>query len=166
MRSKIIRQSCASFRRLPRGEEGASSVEFALVAPVLCMILLATVDLGSALGERLAMGQVLRSGVQVAMEDPGEADVRDLMASTASGNFETATESDATDPSVVNDPLTLSVDRFCACPDAPETALECSTVCSGTVPTFIYYEMSAAKNFSGVLLRSVPLRATAQVQVR
>jgi pilus assembly protein CpaE len=154
-----------SIQALRRCQAGISSVEFALLAPVLCLILLTTVDLGSALTERLGMSQVLRSGAQVAMEDPGEEEVTDLMQSAASGNFHTEAEAE-TDPALVSQMLELEVERFCACPDEPETAVTCSTVCTGTVPTFIYYRMSAEKDFSGVLLRGLPLSTAAQVQVR
>ena len=40
------------------------------------------------------------------------------------------------------------------------------TICTGTVPTFIYYRMSAAKDYSGMIVPSFPLQAAAQVQVR
>ena len=160
------RRRAAIALNLLRREEGASSVEFALLAPVLCFALLGAVDLGTAISERIAMSQILRSGAQVAMEDPGEDDVQQLMRSAASANFETPAEEGETDQSVVSDPLEIEVDRFCACPDAPETAVTCSTICTGTVPTFIYYNMSAAKDFSGVILRGMSLNAAAQVQVR
>ncbi len=64
------------------------------------------------------------------------------------------------------DPISLTVSRICACPESPDVAESCSKVCSGTVPTFIFYKMSAAKEFSGILMRGLPLQADAQVQVR
>ena len=150
--------------RIGAAESGASSVEFAILAPVLCFLLLGAVDLGSAISQRMSMGQLMRSGAQVAMEDPGEDQVESVLVSTASRNF-TVAEEDGTTIST-GDPMTLNVSRVCACPEAPDVAAVCSTVCPGPTPTLIYYKMSAAKEFSGVLMRGLPLEARAQVQVR
>ena len=153
-----------SWRRIWHGESGASSVEFAILAPVLCFLLLGAVDLGSAISQRMSMGQVMRSGAQVAMEDPGEDKVQSVLVSTASRNF--TVEGEDGNTISAGDPMALNVSRVCACPEAPEVAAVCSTVCPGPSPTLIFYKMSAAKVFSGVLVRRLPLEARAQVQVR
>ncbi len=137
---------------------------FAILAPVLCFLLLGAVDLGSAVSQRISMGHLMRSGAQIAMEDPGEADVRSVLMSTAAKNFTVA--SGAGNTISVGDPIDLSVSRVCACPENPDVAASCSKVCTGPVPTLIFYKMSAAKKFSGVLMHGFPLRAQAQVQVR
>ena len=157
--------SFSDLGRIRKSESGSSSVEFAILAPVLCFALLGAVDLGTAISERISMSHVVRSAAQVAMEDPGEAKVELMMNRAAAQNFNLEESSDTTIGTDQN-PITLSVDRFCACPEAAESAVSCSTVCTGTVPTYIFYEMSAAKDFAGVLVPSLPLEASAQVQVR
>ena len=173
----MTQASRGSFRRLLT-EEGASAVEFALFAPVLCLALLTTIDLGTALSQRMSLGHVLRSGAQVAMEDPdagqpaGTDNISDavkverILESTAKRNFQTASV-DPNDPSYkIGETIELSAERFCACPEAPETAVQCSKVCAGTEPTYIFYRLEASKDFAGVLLRNLPLGVSSQVQVR
>ena len=165
MRSKIINALASRAGRVRRCEDGVSTVEFALVVPVLAFSLLAAVDLGVALSERISMGHVVRSGAQVAMEDPGVADVKAAMTIAANQNFHTT----ADDPGTINteyQPLALNADRYCACPDQPDVAVDCSNVCTGTVPTYIYYRVGVEKQFAGVLGKGFPMSASAQVQVR
>jgi pilus assembly protein CpaE len=111
------------------------------------------------------MNHIVRSAAQLAMEDPGLTKIEAVMRSTASRNFELA-QSSPTEIHTNYHPISLSADRFCGCPDQPETEVACSTVCTGTVPTFIYYKMSAAKDFAGIIVPTIPLQATAQVQAR
>ena len=161
----VLNVLASSAGRMRRCETGVSTVEFALVVPVLAFSLLAAVDLGVALSQRISMGHVVRSGAQVAMEDPGTTKVEAAMKISAGQNFRT--ESD--DPGVIDtqyQPLSLSADRYCACPDQPEIALACATVCPGTVPTYIYYRVDVEKQFAGVLGKGFPMSASAQVQVR
>lgn len=152
-------------QRIRASQSGSSTVEFAILAPVLCFALLAAVDLGTALSERISMSHIVRSGAQVAMDDPGEEKVELVLNRTAAQNFDFEQPAGTTIDMNVH-PITLAADRFCACPDEADTAVSCSTICTGTVPTYIFYKMSAAKNFAGVLVRGLPLEASAQVQVR
>ena len=161
----ILIPGIRAWRRLQRAEDGVSAIEFALFAPILVFLVLATVDLGRALTERISMGHVIRSGAQVAMRDPGAEEVQTVLETTADRNFAVAS-SDADNTFVMGEPISLSVERFCACPDAVDTAVACSTICPGETPTFIYYRMSAEKDFSGILARNIPLGSSAQVQVR
>jgi hypothetical protein len=99
------------------------------------------------------------------MEDPGPDETKAILEDTASKNFVVAS-SPSSDTLSITEGLVLSVDRVCACLDSPETSVPCSTVCTGTVPTFIFYRMSAAKDYSGILLRGLSLSSSTQVQVR
>lgn len=47
-----------------RGEAGASAVEFALIMPFLCMILLGTVTVGFAYNESLGLASAVREGAR------------------------------------------------------------------------------------------------------
>ena len=148
------------------GEGGADATEFALFAPVICYALLATVDIGMALHERMAMQHVLRQGAQAAMVDPGEDPVRDVLDETADKNFVLASEGEGDTYSSGAAPISVAVDRFCACPAATRTEVDCSTSCAGTVPTFIYYAISASKDYDGIFLPRIDLGASLHVQVR
>lgn len=103
----------------------------------------------------------LRAAAQSAMTDPGVSAVKKVLLNTASKNF---TLSDHTNPST--DALNVSVDRFCACRDSPSVPVECSTTCTGLTPTFIYYRLSGVKTYSGMIMPSMALNSSVQVQIR
>lgn len=145
-----------------RCKSGVSAVEFALLAPVLGFSLIAAVDLGFGLTERMAIEHVLRAGAQSAMGDPGATTVLGVMDSAAKMNFTLADEAVVGGP----EPLSLSAIRFCACPESVTFAVTCSTICSGSKPTFIYYRMSAVKTYRGWLIPPFSFARAAQVQIR
>lgn len=144
----------APLRILRRGEDGVSAVEFALFAPILFFGLLATVDLGLAIYERMTIDHVLRAGAQAAMADPGKPGVLTVLNTTAAKNFPGA------------DAPVFTVDRDCACPEAKGTVVACSTTCSGPTSTFIYYHLSGAKDYQGMIIPKIALGPKMQVQVR
>jgi pilus assembly protein CpaE len=163
---RLLTALSRSRRSVLAEESGASAVEFALFAPVLCLALLTTIDLGTALSQRMSLGHVLRSGAQVAMEDPGTAKVERVLESTAKRNFQTESADPTDNTFVIGDTIELAATRFCTCPEAPETVVACSTTCNGTLPTFIFYKLEGSKTFAGVLLRNLSLGTSTQVQVR
>ncbi len=144
-----------------RCDRGVAAVEFALLAPILAFMLLAGVDMGLAVSERMALDHALRAGAQEAMNDPGEPRVLELMRKTAESNF-TLDDGSSADST----PLALSVTRFCACPDNVGFAVACSTICPGSKPTFIYYRMSGEKSYSGWIMPVFGFAPAVQVQIR
>jgi pilus assembly protein CpaE len=146
-------------RRL--GEDGVSAVEFALVAPVLFFSLLAMVDLGLAIYERMTIDHVLRAGAQAAMEDPGPVRVLEVLTATAATNFPLAGE---TEPDGTNAPIFTVGYPVCACADGVPVA--CSTTCPGPTATSVYYRLSSAKNYDGMILPRISLGPAVEVQVR
>ncbi len=149
-------------KKLKASESGVSAVEFALIAPVFAIGLVATADVALALHQRMAMDHVLRAGAQLAMSDAGEAKVQAVMETTLAGSAEAGT--------VVLDP----VHRYCACPEnagvAPEAAPACGTPCSGMAPQYVYYRMHAHKDYQPMSLpEALPafrLSSSMQVQVQ
>ncbi len=149
-------------KKLKASESGVSAVEFALIAPVFAIGLVATADVALALHQRMAMDHVLRAGAQLAMLDAGEAKVQAVMETTLAGSAEAST--------VVLDP----VHRYCACPEnagvAPEAAPACGTPCSGMAPQYVYYRMHAHKDYQPMSLpEALPafrLSSSMQVQVQ
>lgn len=144
---------------LQRSEDGVSAVEFALIAPVLAIALVTMADVGLALNDRMAMDQFLRAGAQAALSDPGEAAVGKILQSAAA--------------QPAGSPSTLVIDppkRFCACPENaavdPSSAPACSATCAGSAPPYVYYRMSASTTYAGMIVPSIPLRSTLQVQIR
>lgn len=137
---------------------GVAVIEFALIGPTLLFMLLAAIDIGNVLSEREAMEHVLRSGAQMAMGDLGSDAVLAAMQGAASDRF---TLTAGTKKSVA-----LAASRFCACPSSPATSTGCSTICTGSLPTNIYYRMTATKTYNGIVFPLFNLTPAMQVQVR
>lgn len=158
-----LRLLLRSWRGLPPDERGASAIEFALVAPVLVLACLATVDLGLAIGQRMDVDQSLRAASQGAMLDLGEDEVEDLAEAIAAENSTIAPESGeaaATD-------LEISVDRFCACPESASTAVDCdSGTCADDASPYLFYRLTAEKDFASLFLPAIPIRGSLLVQVQ
>lgn len=130
-------------------EQGASAIEFALLAPVLLIALMGTVDVGRALTQQMALGSILRTGAQSAIAG-GEVSAvnRILLAAKDDGS------------------VSVNVAQMCACPESPQAAVACSTTCAGPGPTAIYYSLTAEKEFSGLFMPRRTLRQSLQVQIR
>lgn len=147
--------------RLWQDRSGLAATEFAMLAPVLVFMVLAALDLTTALTERMAIGHVLRSGAQVAMADPGPAQVRAAMQGMAEG-FRLGTDT-------AGGELSLTAELRCACPAAPQTAVSCGTggtVCAGNQPTTIAYRLQARKNHDSRLLPDMASAMLLEVQIR
>lgn len=144
-----------SCRRDPSA--GSASIEFALIAPVLILAVLATADIGLAIHESFEVDQALRNGAEAAMRDPGKDRVKAILGAvddTGGGQAST----------------TWSVDRYFACPEAPKTKLSCttscSTTCAGQRPTAIFYDIEGVRAYPGIFLPARDLTRAASVQVR
>lgn len=109
----------------------------------------------------MTIDHALRAGAQGAMTDPGADAVLKVLQRTASKNF---TVSDGTTTSA--DALTLSVDRFCACPNNPSVRVDCSTTCTGPTSTFLYYRLSGTKIHNTVILPTSTMKFSPSVQVQ
>lgn len=142
-------------------DRGVSAVEFSLLAPVLVLSLLGTANLGFGVGDRIGIEHVLRAGAQSAITDPGTAAVKDVMDGAAETSFSLA---DSANPG--STPLTLNAIRFCACPETPNTAVACLTICAASAPTYIYYRVSAQKTFAMLSLAPINFDRSIQVQIR
>ena len=150
---------------LLRRDAGTSAVEFSLFAPAIIFGVVTMGDVGLALHQRLSLDHVVRAGAHAAMADPGEDQVMNVLRATASEDF-TVDSGQEGDLSVVSDPVTLSVSRYCACPDNRSVAVVCSDICSDTVPPFVFYHMSAAKAYNGLFMPSFALAREIDVQIR
>lgn len=147
--------------KLKSSESGASAVEFALIAPVLALGLVATADVALALHQRMNIDYILRAGAQAAMYDPGEEQVLKVLQSTLGTNTGSG-------------PVVLApVERYCACPEnanvAPSAAPGCgTTTCQNMAPQYVYYRLQAHQEYQPMSLPEVlpDLRLTSTMQVQ
>ncbi|TCP60907.1 TadE-like protein [Rhodovulum bhavnagarense] len=145
-----------------KSESHASvTVEFALIAPLLVIMVLGTAEIGVAVQQRLALDHILRAGAFAAQTDPGEKAVEDAMQ---------AVRADLTDPAFGKPAFRnhgLDVTRFCVCPEnpdvAPGVAPPCGTVCSGGRAPHAVYLLQGTLTYETRLLGnaySTPLTST------
>ena len=57
----------ARVRRAVRGDQGASAVEFAIIAPLLFVLVLGIVNFGVLFGQQLALNHAVREGARAAV---------------------------------------------------------------------------------------------------
>jgi pilus assembly protein CpaE len=170
---RALIQTLARFRgrsaAVRADQSGASAIEFAILAPILVFAFLTTVDIGLAVHQRMAIDNALRAGAEAAMADLGASKVREIVETIAKDQF-TLSDPDAQDGDFQLSeatPLSVSVNRFCACPEARKTEVGCSTnSCSGSAKPYVYYRLSADKKYNAILLPKLPLDSAVQVQVR
>jgi Flp pilus assembly protein TadG len=153
-------------RKLARDERGAAVVELALIAPVLALMLLLAVDVGLAVNEKMAVDHVMRVGAETAMADPGASKVQDVLEQTAGENFSVVMDSSSSSSySMGSDGIAVGVSRFCACPNARSVAVACTSTCTGKTP-LAFYRLDSRKEYSGIFLSSIKMKAALQVQVK
>ena len=148
-------------RKFRRDDKGVAAMEFGLVAPILFFGLLSAVDLGLAVNERMEVNHVLRAGAEAATNKSDEATVLAIMAATASQNM-----TPSIDGQGGAGDLNLTVDQYCACPDATEVAVTCSTICTGNVPTYVYYQIDGSKTYTGMFIPNISFAPSMRVQIR
>jgi Flp pilus assembly protein TadG len=134
--------------RLRDETAGIAATEFAFVAPVLLAGLLAMVDAGSATAIRMEMDRNIRAGAQAAMSLNNDA-----------AAIETIVLASADDPQG----MTVDVEMVCACSDV---ANACTAPCGSGAAPDVFFEITAERVYSGILLADKQLRSHTRVQIR
>jgi len=153
IRQKWLRRAL----RFQRDERGLAAIEFALVGPIVVFGLLAMVDIGLAVRDRMALDHIVRVGAQNATQNPGTEFVLAILHAASVGSLTRSSSVEA---------LSVGVVQECACPEAPASAVACSTTCAGQAPTFIYYALHADTVATGLLLPGMAITSRARVQIR
>ena len=124
--------------RVPdRNERGSAVVEFALLLPIVLLVLLAVVQVGVLGRDRLVLEQAARAGARIAAVDASEAAVGDAVRAAATA---------------------LDVDRV-------DVAIEREGSRGSAVTVTVRYEATTATLLSGWLVpASVGLSATATMR--
>ena len=122
-----------SWRRAARGQ---SFVEFAIVAPVLILLLLAVADFGRVFYVAIALNNAARAGTQYGIQSPANAaDVTGM---------QTAAQNDASNISGV----TATASEYCKCPDGSTQACNSTPACNDMR---VYVEVDTAGVFQTML---------------
>ncbi len=141
------------FRNRGRDESGNAIVEFALIVPVLLIMILGLVDAGRAIGANARLGNGVTAGLRYALTD----------------SYATAeiTQAALNGSRYVSGDVTVATQRFCECPDG--SAVACSGTCTAGFKR-IYVEVAMTRTqdtlFSyPVIGNSVTVSRTSSLQV-
>jgi Flp pilus assembly pilin Flp len=137
-----------SILRLLRRGEGNSAVEFALIAPVLVLLLIGLVDIGRYAYERADMFGAVRAGAQYFMAGGGNTGIAQGIVLTSWSQMP-------------GDGL-VEVDRFCQCAGI---AMSCHAPCPDGEPPAAFNRIVASATFDGILV-NLPNATTEVIRVR
>jgi pilus assembly protein CpaE len=161
----LFREGNIRPRSWAKHEDGASAVEFSLFLPVIVLGCVTMGDIGLAVQQRMTLDQVVRAGAQVAMRDPGEEQVLSALKLSASKNFPLEDSADDQE-GIVKDPVSVDVTRYCSCPDDRAASVSCSTACVEAIVPFVFYRMTVARNYDGIITPAFSLARAMEIQIR
>ncbi len=140
-------------RKAMRNEDGNALVEFALIVPVLLIMIMGLVDAGRAIGANARLGNGVTAGLRYALTDSYA--VTAISSAALDGSRYAASD------------VTVAVQRFCECPDG--TAVDCSGTCTaGFKRIYVLVAMTRTQDtiFSyPVIGSSVTVSRTSSLQV-
>lgn len=137
--------------------KGVAAAEFGLLTPVFALCLIAMLDVGLAINERMYLDRVLRSGAQLVMN--GTDDIAELESAVLN-----ASESeDDSPPTLDTVDYNLNINRSCECDGA---AGACNDRCASGKPPSLFYDFSASQLMNTLLLPAFSVESNVRVQVR
>jgi len=135
---------------LRHNQIGTAAVEFALITPVLLIIIMGVIDVGMAMFQKMELNGAVRSGAQLALIDSSDTSAIVNAVVDASGN--TITSSD------------VSTSSFCECADG--TTIVYGATCGDGSSNRTYMTISATTTFNGIFLNSSALNVSGSITVR
>ena len=130
----LMRKTRKHLKRFVKDREGVAAIEFAMIAPVLTFLVLASVDLGKMLIDRTDMQSAVRTGAQYLMNGGQDLDLaRDLVLASWASRPEAGT---------------VISERFCTC---AEVVHACTSLCSDASIPESYVRLKAVGTLDGFL---------------
>lgn len=162
-------------RRFPNRDRGVSAIEFALVTPVVILIMMGVADYGNALQQMVRLQAAARAGAQVALTQPGDTRtnandpsttlVRNAVLAKLSGWPAASACTNGTGNGVC-----VTYRSWCQCPGTVSSSngFDCSSdspACDETMQR--YASVTVTRNYSPLLLVPVSsLRGNVEVRTR
>lgn len=138
---------------------GAASLEFALILPILTLIMIATADLGNAIQQSIRLETAARAGAQFALAYPGQSTCASVTDATCiQGQVRTALNG-WTDITVGTPTLR------CVCPG--NTGVDCSNEATCSTWTEQYLTITVSRPHVPLLFTPFPtIEGRAEVRLR
>jgi Flp pilus assembly protein TadG len=143
-------------RRFKVASEGSMAVEFALLLPILLILLAAVVDFGAAVNRQMALSAAVRAGAQLAVAQPPTAET---LHAVAAAIRQTAPE----DP---DEQQEVTVELFCERSDGEPVACDAGLPGQATYVTMRLSEVWAPTFSYPLHQRTMALAARQTVRVR
>ena len=135
--------------RVRRSTRGVAAVEFALIAPILLILILGLVDYGLAMFVKMELTGAVRAGAQLALTDKDDTDKIKAAVVAATNN---------------SNALVVTATETCKCED--ETTVACGTeACGVGVADRYFMEVTAEQIFTYIYLPT-PVTITESAIVR
>lgn len=159
--NEMTMRSTSRSRALPQGPRGQSAVEFAMIASIVLIVLLAVADFGRMFYVSIALNNAARAGAQYGSQS--------LITAADSSGMAAAVDNDATNISNLSTPST----SLCGCASslpANVTNTCPSSYCTNN-PDAIYVTVTASAPFNTItkypgIPSSTTLSGTAIMQVQ
>jgi pilus assembly protein CpaE len=132
--------------------KGVSALEFALFAPILCLGLLAMIDVGMSVALRMDLDRSVRSGAQAAITLDNPAPEIAAIIRISAGEPED---------------LHVDVDQTCFCRvEQALVATTCGLFCSTGEEPSVFFAITATRPYSGAIFGERTIASDTRVQVR
>lgn len=141
-----------------RDHSGVSSVELALLTPLLVGMLLMMTDIGMAVRQRMVMDHILRLGAEAAMRGAGSTQIVEALE---------AAVADHATARMAGLQVATPV-RSCRCAESGAAAVDCARDCADGAAPDVLHALSATLPYRSLFLGErldITLRSTLMVQV-
>lgn len=135
--------------KLSRSVRGNVTVEFALISPILLIVILGLVDFGLAMSNKMELVSAARSGAQLALAD--SSDTSAIKSAVVAATDNEITTSDVT------------TTEFCECSDG--TTITCGATCGDGSSNKYYMTITAQQSFTAVFIVT-PITITGSITIR
>jgi Flp pilus assembly protein TadG len=129
-------------------KRGLAAMEFAIVAPMLALMLVGAIDLGMAYVQAQRLESAVHTGTQRLLHDPITASDTTLVEMQGLEEYFNQTVTDGERESL---PVKAAARCFLVCPDATETT--CGSTCSSGAETGTYVELTLKGKANMTLVR-------------
>lgn len=137
-------------RRIRRSNRGVAAIEFALIVPVLLILMLGLTDYGLAMFTKMELTGAVRAGAQLALSD--KDDIPKIVQAVV----------DATNNAAG---ITVTAVETCKCDD--ETTVTCGDTCGDLSDNRYFMTVTATQDFSYIFISTdVTLTETAIIRTK
>ena len=135
-------------KRFLKENSGVAAVEMAMLSPLLMFGMVAMMDVGVAVSERMELDRSVRSGVQAAISNVSDlTEIKSVVLASAENN----------------EKMSVAIDKNCSC---GSIAASCTALCTGDEPPSVYIDIKASRLHIGMIMPDLNLESESRVQLR